>query len=251
MKSDCDRLEPLGGGFFAAVNDGCRLGDDPFLLAGFAAVRPGDVCADLGTGSGILALVLLKNGARTALGLDNSPDAVRLARLSAAASHVDDRFAVALTDLADRAALPGAAFTLAVANPPWFLGGRPCADARRDAARHAAPDTPAVFCRAAARLLRPDGRFCLCFPPDSLAAYTAALADAGLFPGRLQAVLHSAGKPARLLLCEAFADTKANGGQTGFRSLPPFVCRDPDGQSTAEYKALFGDFYPVSLQLVQ
>ena len=70
-------------------------------------------------------------------------------------------------------------------------------------------------CRAAARLLKTGGRFCLCLPPRRLAEALALLEGAGISPKRLQLVQHRPGRAPFLVLLEG-----RRGGRPGLEVLP-------------------------------
>lgn len=201
------RYEHLGGGAFAAVTPDYTFGEDALRLARFAAPRAGERICDLGTGCGILAVLLLREGAESAAVVDIQPEAVRLAALSLEKSGFAGRYRAVCADWAVLAesGLPREGFDRVVCNPPYFpagSGGVPAGEARRIARHEEAGALPAA-CRAAARLLRFGGRFCLCHRPERLIDVTENLRAAGLEPKRLRPVCRRAGDAPWLFLLEA------------------------------------------------
>lgn len=226
-----------GGPLFAAGRAVFPLSTDSILLADFA--RPGK-CAkilDLGTGSGILALLLLHgHPERRALGVDISPNACGLARKNLECNGLSAQCEILEGDLtAHRALLPGGGFDYAVANPPYFsagsgkLAGNGLADARADGT---APLS--AICRAAGWSLRWGGDFSLCFRPERLSELIWELKNAGLEPKRLRTVRHCQGAPVSLLLLEA-----RRGGKAGLRWEPELVLHHADGSETVEYRRIY------------
>ena len=89
------RDEPLDGGMAVAVDDFCGFGADALFLARFASPRPGERVVDLGTGCGILPVLLLRDSAAAHVtGVEIQPAAAALARRSVARSGLDGRAAV-------------------------------------------------------------------------------------------------------------------------------------------------------------
>ncbi len=98
---------------------GFRYSMDPFLLSAWA-LEPGQPCTavDIGTGSGIMALLLARQGVRMR-GYDVRPEWMELARRSAQESALDVHF-----ELVDVRTLPAADFDLALLNPPYLRQGQ-------------------------------------------------------------------------------------------------------------------------------
>ena len=240
METECT-WEPVAGDTRVAVSADHRFGADAILLAHFAAPKKGDRVLELGTGCGAIALRLCAGGKPAAVhGVDIAPDAIRLARLSAAAFTAAGRpvptFAVG--DWEQPATLGEAgAYTLVVCNPPYFApgSGQPSAAAAARRSRHEQPGTLDAVCTAAAYLLCCGGRFCLCHRPERLPAVLAALTAAGLEPKRLQAVQQRADTAPWLVLLEA-----RRGGRPGLMWMPPLVLTAADGSPSADYRTIYG-----------
>ena len=212
------------------------LGEDTLALGRFATVRRGWRVCDLGCGSGLLGLLLLQRQPELRVtGIDLLPEAVRLARRAAAENGLTDRLTVLLGDL--RAPLlPAGGFDLAVCNPPYYpvdAGRLPPGEARRLARSETACSLPEL-CRAAARLVRWGGDFCLVHKPERLADLCCALREAGLEPKRLRWVCRTAGSAPSLLLLSA-----RRGGKPGLAAEAPLVLQASDGGPTPEVDAIY------------
>ena len=135
------------------VFDGARLRTGAFLADTLNAVTcpPGTRALDLGTGSGIGAMVAARYGARV-IATDINPEAVRCAKINALAHHLEDRIETRLGDLFEP--VRGERFDLILFNPPYFRG-RP-----RDLPDHAwrSPDAFDRFVRELPAHLTPGGR---------------------------------------------------------------------------------------------
>ena len=213
-----------------------RPGTDTFLLSSLPRLRPGLRVCDLGCGTGLLGLLLLQRQRDLQVtGVEILPQAVALAERAAAENGLADRLTFRLGDLR-QPLLPAGAFDLAVCNPPYYPasgGALPGSAARRSARSETACTLPEL-CRAAARLLRWGGSFCLVHKPERLADLCCALREAGLEAKRLRPVCQTVGAAPSLLLLEA-----RRGGKPGLSWEAPLVLRGLDGAPTAEADAIY------------
>lgn len=225
------------GGYRFVYDDALfRPSTDTFLLSSLPRLRPGMRVCDLGCGPGLLGLLLLQRQPELSVtGIDLMPEAVRLARRAAAENGLTDRLTFQPGDLRDPL-LPAGTFDLAVCNPPYYpvgSGRSPSGEARRLARSEAACSLPEL-CRAAARLVRWGGDFCLVHKPERLADLCCALREAGLEPKRLRWVCQTAGGAPSLLLLSA-----RRGGRPGLAAEAPLVLRTSDGSPTPELDAIY------------
>lgn len=211
-------------------------GLDSFLLASLPKLKAGMKVCDLGCGTGLLGLLLLqREGALTVTGLEIQPEAVRLGERAVLENHLSGRLTFRLEDLRETA-LPAGSFDLAVCNPPYFppsSGPPPKGEARRTA-RTEESCTLEEVCRAAARLLRWGGSFCLVHKPERLADLVCALRESGLEPKRLRFVCVRPERAPSLILMEA-----RRGGRPGLRAEPPLALENADGSPTAELNRIY------------
>ena len=209
-----------GGLRFVYGNGQFPPGLDSFLLSSLPRLKPGMRVCDLGCGTGLLSLLLLQRQRDLIVtGLDIQPEAVRLARLAAEENGLADRLSFRLEDLRNTA-LPAGGFDLAVCNPPYFPPGSgplPKGEARR-AARTEESCTLEDACKAASRLLRWGGSFCLVHKPERLADLLCALRQSGLEPKRLRFAAAGPDKPPSLVLAEA-----RRGGRPGLTVERPLL----------------------------
>ena len=230
-----EALRP-GGLRFVYGNGQHPPGLDSFLLASLPRLKPGWKVCDLGCGTGLLGLLLLQRQRALAVtGLDIQPGAVRLGKLAAAENRMEDRLFFRLEDLRETA-LPAGSFDLAVCNPPYFppsAGPLPKGEARRTARTEEACTLEDV-CRAAGRLLRWGGAFCLVHKPERLTDLLCALRGEGLEPKRLRLVSLRPERAPSLLLLEA-----RRGGKPGLAVEEPLILENPDGSPTAELNRIY------------
>lgn len=233
-----ERWEELcpGGLHFLYGNEQFPPGLDSFLLSSVPKLKPGLNVCDLGCGTGLLALLLLQRQRElTVTGIDIQPEAVRLARLAAAGNGLQDRLRFRREDLRETE-LPAGSFDLVVCNPPYFppqSGPAPQGDARRTA-RTETDCTLEDVCRAASRLLRWSGSFCLVHKPERLTDLLVTLRQNGLEPKRVRFAVSRPDKVPCLVLLEA-----RRGGRPGMRVEPPLVLETLDGSPTPELDRIY------------
>lgn len=213
-------------------------GTDSFLLSSFPRLKPGLHVCDLGAGTGLLELLLLRRERELQVaGLEFYPGAVALAEKNITENGLSAALSVQCGDLRRREDLPAAgAFDLVVCNPPYFSAGSG-ASAGGSARRTAREETSCTLenvCSAAAYLLRWGGSFCLVHRPERLADLITALRAAGLEPKRLRPAVQRAGRPPTLLLLES-----RRGGRPGLAWEMPLCLTDADGRATREMDAIY------------
>jgi len=206
---------------------GYRFTQDAVLLAHFVTPGPGARILDLGTGCGIIALILAYRWPQTILtGLEIQPGLAALARRNIEENGLADRICVKEGDLRrPRALFSPQGFDWVVANPPYRPagGGRQNPQPEQAAARHEIlADLEAVL-GAARYALRPQGRLALVYPADRLVTLLHLMREADLEPKRLQMVHAHLDTPANLALVEG----RVGGGQE-LEILPPLVVYQAD-----------------------
>ncbi|HEY6837879.1 MAG TPA: methyltransferase [Geobacteraceae bacterium] len=213
---------------------GYRFSLDPLLLCDF--VEPGDASrvVDLGTGCGVIPLVLArKNADATFVGLEQQEEMAELARRNTALNGLEGRVSIVHGDVADVRKMFGvSSFDLVVANPPYRRRGTGRVSPRegRDRARHESTATLADFLAAAKFLVRSAGTICFIYHPLRLPELFAEADRLKLSPLRLRMVHGGEGAEAKMFLVEL-----AKGRRGDLVVLPPlFVERGSRGTSCSE-----------------
>ena len=213
--------------------DQFRLGTDSVACAAFARFSHGAAVADLGCGSGAIALMLLASDPSLQVtGVELQPEAARLAQENAARSGLN--CTVLEGDLREiRSLLPAGSMDGVISNPPYFpVGSGP--GGPRAAARSEQTCTLAQLTQAAAWLLKFGGSFVLVHRPERLADLIWELRCQKLEPKRIRLVRHHAGADANLVLIAA-----RRGGKPGVMLEPELLLFTPDGQETAETRRIY------------
>ncbi len=202
--------------------NGLTFGTDAYLLAAFVRPQPHDTVVDLGSGTGILPLLLLaRNKVKNAVAAEIQECFADLIRRNAALNGMSERLLVLCTDV--RSLSPAdtcGEVALVVANPPYMKAttGKRNEHDEKFIARHEVFGGIGDFCNAAARVLKHGGRFVCVFRPDRLTDLLRAMHDARLEPKRMVFVhADEASEPSSVLI-EA-----VKGGSPSLRVGPPLL----------------------------
>jgi tRNA1Val (adenine37-N6)-methyltransferase len=188
------------------VEKGYRYSIDPFLLAAFVSLPAGAKAADLGSGSGVISLLLSqKDPLAKVVGLELQDALVERSRRTVALNGFQDRVEIVQGDVrALPASLMPGSFDVVVSNPPYrsAVSGRLALGDERSRARHELAGGLVDFLKAAHRLLKPGGRFSIVYLAERLPELMAEMRGLRLEPKRLRMVCSRAGNEARLILVE-------------------------------------------------
>ena len=221
--------------------DGLQFGTDAYLLAAFVRRRPSQTVVDLGTGTGIVPLLLCRwNKCAGSIGYEIQPDFADLARRNAELNGLADRIEIRNEDIRK---IP--AYTLVpppdvvTANPPYLKadGGKINRSGRKALARHELEGGIRDFTDAAGRLLQSGGLACFVYRPDRLTELMAGCAAVRLEPKRMVFIYPDTESAPSLVLLEAQKD-----GNPGLRVLPPLIAfADPRDHRT--YTPVYQSIY--------
>jgi tRNA1Val (adenine37-N6)-methyltransferase len=237
-----ERLDDLGRGGLRIIQHPGRFpfAMDPVLLAHFVRLRRRDRALDLGTGCGVIPLLLAaKYPEAHIVGLELQPETAEMAARSVALNGLQDRVRIDCGDYRQVAALYGhGKFDVVTMNPPYREPGRGriSPEAGRAVARHELSGTLADAVKAAAIAVKFGGRVAVVFLAERLADLMVEFRAHRLEPKRLRLVQPRQGKPANLVLVEA-----VKGGGVGLHIEPPLVVYDEGQDYTAEMKAIYNE----------
>lgn len=206
--------------------NGLTFGTDAYLLAAAIPNRSGARAVDLGSGTGILPLLLCaKNKVATVTAVEIQPAFAALTRRNAALNGFSDRIRVLETDVR-RLTLSdtGGEVDLVCSNPPYLRrnSGRTNIHPEKEIARHEVHGTVADFCHAAGRILRTKGKFFCVWKPERLRELFAAMTDSRLEPKRLTFIHADLTREPCAVLAEAVKDASPD-----LRVTPPLILYEP------------------------
>ena len=217
---------------------GYRYSIDAVILAGAVHPKPGETVVDLGTGCGIIPLILAfrRPGVRI-WGVELQAALFALAEENVRENDMASRVKVVCADMRDiRPERVGGPVDMVVSNPPYRRGrsGRVNPDRQRALARHEIAITLPEVVRAAGKLLKTGGRFTVIYAAGRIAELLSHMRAERIEPKRLRNIHSSDGQDARLVLVEGVRD-----GGPGMVVSPSLIVFDGDGQYTDEMQAMF------------
>ena len=216
---------------------GYRFSIDAFLLARFAKPRPMDRIIDLGTGCGIIPLILtFRHKVKKVIGVEMQPSLADLARRNVALNRLSARIKIWEKDLKSLEGKNGrGTFDLVLSNPPYRKVGAGRVNPRLEkaVARHEITATLEDVIRTAGDLLKEKGRLIMIYPASRAADLIEQMRKFHLEPKRLQFVHSHPRDEARLLLLEGLKE-----GRAQVRVLPPLFLYDSMGKYTPEAQEL-------------
>ncbi len=186
------RIENLGSGCKVAVSDEHGFGTDAVILANFASPNKKDRVCDLGTGCGIIPLILLRNGCgKTITGIEIQKKGYEQALESVKLSNASEKVTIVNGDIKNiKELFSHASFDTVIMNPPYKAanGGIESKENYAKIARHEVACTIDDVTAAAKHLLNFGGRLCLCNRPERLTDTIVSMRNAGIEPKRLRFV---------------------------------------------------------------
>ena len=215
------------------------FGMDAVLLSGFARARKGSRVLDMGTGTGIIPILMAaKTEAAHLTGLEIQEESADMAGRSVALNGLEDRIAIVQGDIKEAGTLFGAAsFDVVTCNPPYMIGrhGLLNPEAPKAIARHEVLCTLEDVISQAARLLKPGGNFFMVHRPSRLTEIMVLLRRYGLEPKRMQMVHPYVDKEPNMVLLEA-----NRGGRPRIRVEKPLIIYQAPGEYTPEIYDIYG-----------
>ncbi|MCC8172655.1 MAG: methyltransferase [Parabacteroides sp.] len=199
---------------FTVRQDLCamKVGTDGVLLGAWASLAGCRDVLDVGTGTGLITLMLAQRGeSENRLlqidAIDIEPGAVKQAILNIQASPFSDRIHAECRSFVSYARLSEKRYDLIVSNPPYFHNSLKCPDVQRNTARHTDTLTLKELLEGGSRLLLPAGRIALILPADRKEELARLSESLGLNIIRQTDVSSVEGKPPKRLLAELSFDT--------------------------------------------
>jgi tRNA1Val (adenine37-N6)-methyltransferase len=234
-----ETLDTILRGRLAVIQtrNGYRFSLDAVLLADFAGRKRIGRVMDLGTGNGVMALILATLRSKTRVtGLEVQEAMVARARKSVALNSLEGRVEIAQGDVRfiEKWFAPES-FDLVVCNPPYRAArsGRVNPDPEKRIARHEVEGRLIDFLKAGAYVLRRKGLMALVYPATRAIDLLAAMRETGLEPKRLRWVHAFRRSPASLVLVEGSKD-----GRSELSILPPLIVYRRAKEYTLELRAI-------------
>lgn len=224
---------------FTIYHDLCamKVGTDGVLLGAWAFVGDCKQILDVGTGTGLIALMLAQRCNAFINAIDIDKDAVLQAKKNSSLSSFASSVQVQQISFMDYVENNRQQVDLIVSNPPYFSNSLKCPDGKRNAARHNDSLPLASLITGSKQLLSPKGRIALILPFDASDEIKKIARDEGLSIRRETRVIPVAGAMPKRILIE-FSTQNTSGTEEN-----QLVIEESRHQYTEEYIALTRDYY--------
>ena len=236
-----ERVDDLHRDGHLIIQDPKRFcfGVDAVILSGFAKVKKGENVLDLGTGTGIIPILLAaKTEGKHFTGLEIQEEVAEMAGRSVRLNQLENRVDIVRGDIKEASRLFGkASFDVVTSNPPYMNDnhGLKNPELPKAIARHEVFCTLDDVCREASLLLKSGGRFYMVHRPHRLAEIITALKTYKLEPKRMKLVHPFVDKEANMVLIEA-----VRGGRSMMKVEAPIIVYREPGVYTQEIYDVYG-----------
>lgn len=215
------------------------FGMDAVLLSGFANACKGEKVADLGTGTGIIPILMeAKTPAEHFTGLEIQAESADMARRSVALNHLEEKITIVTGDIKEASRLLGnGSFDVVTSNPPYMTvsKGLPNPDQTKAIARHEILCTLEDVVREASRLLRTGGRFYMVHRPFRLVEIFRIMTQYRIEPKRMQLIHPFIDREPNMVLIEG-----ARGGGAMLKIERPLIIYEKPGVYTQDIYDIYG-----------
>ena len=236
-----ERIDDLQRNGYRILQDPDRFcfGMDAVLLSGFVKVKPGEKVLDMGTGTGVLPILLeAKTQAGHLTGVEIQPESADMAKRSVALNGLEEKISIIAGDIKEAEHLFGAAsFDVVTSNPPYMIAdhGLTNPNDAKAIARHEILCTLEDVISQTARVLKPGGSFYMVHRPFRLTEIMVLLHSYKLEPKRIQFVYPYVDKEPNMVLIEA-----NRGGRPGLRMEKPLIIFSEPGVYMPEIREKYG-----------
>lgn len=236
-----ERVDDLQRNHYRIIQDPERFcfGMDAVLLSGFARAKEGDRVIDLGTGTGIIPILMeAKTQASSFVGLEIQPESADMASRSVLLNHLEEKIQIVTGDIKEAGSMFGAAsFDVVTSNPPYMTEHHGLTNEKspKAIARHELLCSLEDVISQASRLLKPGGNFFMIHRPFRLADIMVLLREYHLEPKRMRLVYPFADKEPNMVLLEA-----NRGGRPRLTVEKPLVVYKEPGVYTDEIYDIYG-----------
>lgn len=237
---DCEVVDTLKKSGFKIIQDRKRFcfGIDAVILADYAEIRKNDVVYDLGTGTGIIPMLLAGRSRNVKItALEVQQESADMAQRSVAMNSLESVINVVNGDIKKTAELfPKAQADVVTCNPPYmiFQHGKQNPSDCKAIARHEVLCTLEDVVKSASFLLKPKGRFYMIHRPFRLAEIFRVMAAYNLEPKRMRLVQPFEDKEPNMVLIEA-----RKGANSRITVEKPLVVYNTPGDYTDEIKSIY------------
>ena len=213
-----------------------KVGTDAVLLGAWVEIQPTDWVLDIGTGCGLLPLMLSQKGVAHVDAVDIDKASIEEATINFEASQWREHLKAYCTNIVDFQS--DKKYDLIISNPPFFNRFSKCDSERKSKARHNdAGLTYARICQEVCRLMKPEGRLSVVLPFDVMQEFLKTAEGFGLYLHKRMTIIPIAGKEPNRVNLEIGIGKPENVKEE------IFVIRDTDNHFTLQYNEFLKDYY--------
>ncbi len=213
-----------------------KVGTDAVLLGIWTDLRGVKSALDVGTGCGIISLLLVSRGTLSVDAVDLDADSVEEAQQNFQDSPFSNRLRVFQSDFHDFVSSAGQKYDLIISNPPFFINDLHSADPRKSMARHTHSLTYRQLVVGARALLNPEGKIAVVLPYRESRFFLERAMEAGFFVEKQLLIFPMIGKePNRINLLLGRQPVEAQ--------TDKFMIREESGKFTSQYVDFVKDYY--------
>ncbi len=223
----------LNGLFILQKKDSFRFGMDAVLLSNFVTAGRGKSVLDLGTGTGIIPILLsAKTKAEKIIGIEIQQEMADMAQRSVDGNNLGDMIGIVKGDIRQAVSIFGkSSFDVVVTNPPYTRAGSGYVNPEdsRAISRHEILCKLEDVLKTSAEILKPNGEFFMVHRPERLADIIDGMRQVNLEPKHLRLVCARVGKEPSLILIKGLKS-----GNPGMKIVPVLYIYDENGDYTIE-----------------
>ncbi|MCR5735927.1 MAG: tRNA1(Val) (adenine(37)-N6)-methyltransferase [Lachnospiraceae bacterium] len=241
-----ERIDDIQRNGYRIIQDPDKFcfGVDAVLLSDFARVGKNETVLDIGTGTGIIPILLeAKTEGAHFTGIDIQKESTDLAKRSVILNGLEDKIDMICGDINDAPSLfEGRHFDVITTNPPYMIGdhGEKGENIEKAIARHEICCTFEDIARESSKLLKDKGRFYLIHRPFRLVEIFSTLTKYRLEPKQMRLVHPYADREPNMVLIEA-----VKGGRSRLKVLKPLVIHKDPSEYTDEIYSIYGKDRPA------
>lgn len=236
-----ERLDDLNRNGYCIIQDPKRFcfGMDAVLLSDFAEVREGECALDLGTGTGIIPILLeAKTKGKHFTGLEIQPESAKMANRSVIYNKLEDKVEIVEGDIKNASTIFGVdSMEVITTNPPYMIGQHGLqndGDAKTIARHEVLCDLDDIL-RESARILKPKGRFYMVHRPFRLAEIFSKMVEYRIEPKRMRLVYPYVDKEPNMVLIEG-----RRGGKSRLTVEKPLIVYKDKNVYSDEIHEIYG-----------
>ena len=215
-----------------------KVGTDGVLLGAWAPVNDAQRILDVGTGTGLIALMLAQRSSAMIDAVEIDTPACEEANFNFEQSEWNDRLNVFNSDFQLFTNLSGVSYDLIVSNPPFFINSLKTANAALSVARHNDSLSFDQLLSGARKLLGSSGRLCVILPFASCTEFRESARLTGFYLRQQTRVIPKTGRAPKRILYEFTLEP-------AFPVDSELTVLDENGKYTSNYKMLTSPFYPA------